>query len=97
MKFVITRKEQEWITIQKYICFMILFSGVMVNILLFPTVYIHSGQAIVAIFLGILSIGASVVWWKNMTRRIQKIALILGILLNVTPLILFLFFVISLG
>lgn len=38
-----------------------------------------------------------IVFWKEMTKRSKKIALVLGMILNVWPLICFLFLLITIG
>lgn len=82
---------------KKYVFLWILLSGIVVNSLSFPTVYIHQGQFLIACLLGIFTVGLALFSRKEMTKRSQKIALVLGIILNVWPLIWFLFLLITIG
>ena len=82
---------------KKYVFLWVLLSGIVVNILSFPTVYIHQWQLLIAFLLGIFTIGLALFFWKEMTKRSQKIALALGMALNGWPLIWFLFLLIGLG
>lgn len=94
------RKKLEEIGVKimkKYIFLWVLLSGIIVNILSFPTVYIHQWQLLIAFLLGIFTIGFALLFWKEMTKRKQKIALALGMALNGWPLIWFLFLLIGLG
>ncbi len=82
---------------KKYVFLWVLLSGIVVNILSFPTVYIHQWQLLIAFLLGIFTIGLALFFWKEMTKRSQKIVLALGMALNGWPLIWFLFLLIGLG
>ncbi|EON3045103.1 hypothetical protein D9Y95_RS13775 [Enterococcus hirae] len=75
----------------------VIFTGILVNILIFPIVYIYQWQIPIGFLLGISSISFAIVSWKKITVRIQKIGLIAGIVLNIFPLIWFLFLVVALG
>ena len=75
----------------------VIFTGILVNILIFPIVYIYQWQIPIGFLLGISSISIAIVSWKKITARPQKIGLIAGIVLNIVPLIWFLFLVVALG
>lgn len=75
----------------------VIFTGILVNILIFPTVYIYQWQIPIGFLLGISSISIAIASWKKITVRIQKIGLIAGVVLNIFPLIWFLFLVVALG
>ncbi|MDU5019338.1 MAG: hypothetical protein E6269_02200 [Clostridiales bacterium] len=82
---------------KKYVFLWVLLSGVVVNILSFPTVYIHQWQFLIACLLGVFTVGLALFFLKDLTKRSQKIALILGMALNIWPLVWFLFLLITLG
>ncbi|HGF7960139.1 TPA: hypothetical protein QFC75_002441 [Enterococcus faecium] len=72
-----------------YKIWLIVFIGIVVNILSFPTIYFHQWQYLIALILGGISIVASLCCFKQMKSNIQKILLIFGMILNAIPIIYF--------
>ncbi len=72
-----------------YKTWLLIFIGIFVNILSFPTIYFHQLQYLLALVLGGISFVASLFYFKQIKSGIQKALLIFGMILNAFPVIYF--------
>ena len=83
---------------KKYLSTFILFLGVAANLLvLTPQLYIHSQQTVVGLILGIIGFILAIFNYKKGYKTYQKIAFILGGIINIYPVLYFTFLFFALG
>lgn len=83
---------------KKYLSTFILFFGVVANLLvLTPQLYIHSQQTVVGLILGIIGFILAIFNYKKGYKAYQKIAFILGGIINIYPVLYFTFLFFALG
>ncbi|EGO8925754.1 hypothetical protein D3073_15675, partial [Enterococcus faecalis] len=76
----------------------IILIGLLVNLLvLAPQIYIHSQQTVVGLILGITGFILAIFNYKKGYKTYQKIAFILGGIINIYPVLYFTFLFFALG
>ncbi|AFO45850.1 TPA: hypothetical protein I0H52_RS14050 [Enterococcus faecalis] len=83
---------------KKYLPAFIILIGLLVNLLvLAPQIYIHSQQTVVGLILGITGFILAIFNYKKGYKTYQKIAFILGGIINIYPVLYFTFLFFALG
>ena len=83
---------------KKYLPIFIIFLGLLVNLLvLVPQFYIHSWQTVIGLLLGVLGVNLAISNYKKTNITWKKNCLILGGVINVTPVLYFIFLFFAIG
>lgn len=79
----------------KYLSIIILLVGITIDILLMPNIYIHSGQTIIALLLGILCTILAILVYKHAYTNWQRLCIVLGGITNTIPVLYFYFLLLN--
>ncbi|EIR4022276.1 hypothetical protein LWX94_002590 [Enterococcus faecalis] len=83
---------------KKYLPAFIILIGLLVNLLvLAPQIYIHSQQTVVGLILGITGFILAIFNLKKTNTTLQKTCSILGAIINIVPVLYFVFLFFTLG